>query len=126
MFVKLLDAFKLAFDSLVRTYSPMLAGAIVGWLAIVLHIPVPDEVKSFVVLLIATLFAMLWYGILRLIEIVRGRASKLLGLGLVKSEPNYGLTLVKLQDGTNTFLTRAEYRDYLDMVAEDADRARRE
>jgi uncharacterized membrane protein len=87
--MKLLDAFKAAFDSLVRTYSPMLVGLIVGWLTIVLGIPIPDEVYEFVVLGVGFFFAALWYTVLRIIEVVRGKASKLLGLGIVKSEPTY-------------------------------------
>ncbi|WP_162815531.1 hypothetical protein [Microbacterium arborescens] len=86
-----MTAFKAAFDSLVRTYSPMLVGLVVGALAAVLGIPVPEEVHDFVVLLVAFGFAALWFGTLRVIELVRGKASKwLLGLGLVASQPIYG------------------------------------
>ncbi|MCZ4066416.1 hypothetical protein O1W71_01875 [Microbacterium sp. H37-C3] len=89
--MNLMSAFKAAFDSLVRSYSPMLVGLIVGALAAVLGIPVPDEVHDFVVLLVAFGFAALWYGTLRVVELVRGKTSKwLLGLGLVASQPLYG------------------------------------
>lgn len=89
--MNLMTAFKAAFDSLVRSYSPMLVGLVVGALATVLGIPVPEEVHDFVVLLVAFGFAALWYGTLRVIELVRGRTSKwLLGLGLVASQPIYG------------------------------------
>ena len=81
------EAFKQAYDSLVRTYSPILVGAVIGFLADWLIIP--DEVAAFVSILVSTIAAMLWYGIVRLIEVARGRASALLGLGLVKAEPEY-------------------------------------
>ena len=85
--MKIKEALKQAYDSLVRTYSPIIIGAIIGFLADWLIIP--DEVAAFVSIIVSTVAAMLWYGIIRVIEIVEGRASKLLGLGLVKSEPVY-------------------------------------
>lgn len=114
--MNLLTALKAAFDSLVRTYSPMLVGLIVGTLASFLGIPVPEEVKEFVVLLVAFLFGAVWYAVLRVIEITRGKASKLLGLGLVKSEPVYDLKNVTLDTGNHTWMTRDEYRAYLKKV----------
>lgn len=117
--MKLLDAFKAAFDSLVRTYSPMVIGAALAGLAIVLGIPVPDEVATFVTLLVAVIFQMLWYGVLRIIELVRGKASKILGLGLVQSEPVYQLTKVAGADGAEQWMTRAQYRAHLQALADD-------
>lgn len=84
-------SFKAAFDSLVRTYTPMLVGLIAGWLTLILGIPIPDEVREFVVVLVATVFAMLWYLIVRLVEVARGKASKLLTLGIVKTDPTYAV-----------------------------------
>ena len=125
--MNLLTAIKAAFDSIVRSYSPMIIGAALGWLAIVFGpIPIPDEVTELVTLLVALLFQMLWYGILRVNELVTGKASKLLGLGLVKSEPVYNLTAVTFPSGEQTWMTRAEYRAYRQSLADDADQANAE
>lgn len=109
--MKFLDALKAAFDSLVRTFSPMIIGAALGWLAVVFGpVPIPEEVAQLVTLLVALAFQMLWYGILRVTELVRGKASALLGLGIVKSEPVYHLTKTFDADGNVTWMTRAQYR----------------
>lgn len=123
----LFNAIKAAFDSLVRTYSPMIIGAVLGGLAVIFGpIDVPDEVAQLVTLVVALLFQMLWYGILRVYELVTGQASKLLGLGLVKSDPVYDLTKVTHPSGEQTWMTRAEYRAYLQSLADDADQANAE
>lgn len=84
------EALKAAFDSLVRTYSPMIIGAVIAGVALIMGpVAVPEEVVTLVTLLVALVFQMLWYGVIRVIELVRGRASRLLGLGLVKAEPVY-------------------------------------
>ena len=85
--MSIIEALKQAYDSLVRTYSPILIGAIIGFLADWLIIP--DEVAAFVSIIVSTVAAMIWYGIIRVIEVIQGRASKLLGLELVKAEPLY-------------------------------------
>jgi sulfite exporter TauE/SafE len=84
---QLWDAFKLAFDSLVRTYSPMLIGAIAGFLTTRLNLQVTPEVSAFIAVGVAFIFSTLWYGISRLWEVITGRVSKLLTLGIVKSRP---------------------------------------
>lgn len=120
---KLFDAFKAAYDSIVRTASPWLVGIIVAMLTKWIGVPLPEEVETFIALAVAFLFALIWYVILRITEIVRGKASKLLGLGLVKSEPVYGLTQVTSADGEVKWMTRAEYRAYLKQRHQDADAA---
>ena len=125
--MNLLTAIKAAFDSLVRTYSPMIIGAMLGGLAVIFGpIPVPDEVAQLITLVVALLFQMLWYGILRVHELITGKASKLLGLGLVKSDPVYDLTKVTYPSGEQTWMTRAEYRAYLQSRVDDADQANAE
>lgn len=85
----MIDTLKSMFDSLVRTYSPMIVGAILGFLATFLPI-IPDEVEQGLIVLLSLAFQMVWYFIARLIEVTKGRASKLITLGLTKSEPVYG------------------------------------
>lgn len=51
----------------------------------------PAEVRDFVAIMIATVFAMLWDGVIRVIEVRRGKASKLPTFGLVHTEPTYVL-----------------------------------
>lgn len=88
--MKILDAIKAAFDSLVRTYSPMIIGAALAWVATIMGpVQVPDEVAQLVTLLVALVFQMLWFGVIRVLEVIRGKASVLLGLGLVNSAPVY-------------------------------------
>ena len=113
------EAFKAAFDSLVRTYSPMVIGAALAGLAIILGVPVPEEVATFVTLLVAVLFQMLWYGVLRVIELVRGKASSLLGLGLVKADPTYAK--VNADPSYATDVAAAEY----ETARDSADRGER-
>ena len=119
----LFDAFKNAYDSIVRTASPWLVGIVVAMLTKWIGVPLPEEVETFIALAIAFLFALIWYVILRIIEIVRGQASKLLGLGIVKSEPVYGLTQVTSADGDVKWMTRAEYRAYLEQRDREDDAA---
>lgn len=83
------ETVKSMYDSLVRTYTPMVAGAILGFLATLLPV-VPAEIEQGLVILVGLVFQVVWYFIGRFIEIVRGRSSKLLTLGLTKSEPVYG------------------------------------
>lgn len=120
---KLFDAFKAAYDSIVRTASPWLVGLVVAALTKWLGVPLPEEVETFIALAVAFVFALIWYVILRVVEIVRGKASKLLGLGLVKSEPVYGLTQVTSADGEVKWMTRAEYRAYLEQRDREDDAA---
>lgn len=109
-----IDAVKAAFDSLVRTYSPMIIGAVLAGLALIMGpVTVPDEVLTLVTLVVALIFQMLWYGIIRIVELVRGRASVLLGLGIVKADPVY-VPVVK---------TSPEYVAELDAIADAADQA---
>ena len=78
-------AFKLAFDSLVRTYSPLAVSAVAGFLA--QYIQVPDELQAFIVGLVAFVAGALWYGLSRLYEVITGKVSKLLTLGIVQTKP---------------------------------------
>ncbi len=83
------ETLKSMYDSLVRTYSPMIIGALLGWAATFLPI-IPPEVENGLIILIGLLAQMVWYFIARFIEQQKGRASKLITLGLTKSEPVYG------------------------------------
>lgn len=72
----ILNALKAAFDSLVRTYSPMLIGAVLAGLALIMGlVSIPEEVVTLVALVVALVFQMLWFGVIRVIELVRGRAA---------------------------------------------------
>lgn len=91
----MIDTIKSMYDSLVRTYTPMIAGALLGWLATLLPI-IPPEFESGLVILIGLLFQLVWYFIGRLLETVRGKASPLLTLGLVKNDPPvYGTVIAE-------------------------------
>jgi len=83
---KLFDAFRLAFDSLVRTYTPQILATIVGWL-VAANVAVTPEVQAFLGLLVAFIFFILWYLINRLYEVITGKVSKLLTFGLVAGKP---------------------------------------
>lgn len=85
----MIDTIKSMYDSLVRTYSPMVIGALLGWAATFLPI-IPPEIEQGLIILIGLLAQMIWYFIVRLIEVTKGRASKLITLGLTKAEPVYG------------------------------------
>lgn len=83
------ETVKSMYDSLVRTYTPMIAGAAVGFLATLLPI-IPPELEQGLIILVGLLAQMVWYFIGRAIEVAKGRTSKLLTLGLTKAEPVYG------------------------------------
>lgn len=81
-------AFRLAFDSLVRTYSGSIIASTIGLLTS-LGVKTTPEVKGFIGILVAFVFFVLWYLLNRLYEIISGKASKLLTLGIVKTTPAY-------------------------------------
>jgi hypothetical protein len=83
---RLWAAFRLAFDSLVRTYSPQILASLAGLLATV-GIPVTDELRAFIGLLVAFVFFVVWYALNRLYEVISGKVSKLLTFGIVKTKP---------------------------------------
>lgn len=85
----MIDTIKSMYDSLVRTYSPMVIGALLGWAATFLPI-IPPEVENGLIILIGLLAQMIWYFIAKYIETIKGRASKLITLGLTKAQPVYG------------------------------------
>lgn len=89
MWKTLTDAIKSMYDSLVRTYSPMLIGALIGWAATWLPI-IPPEIENGLVILIGLLAQFIWYFIVRLIEVTKNGSSKLITLGLTRAEPVYG------------------------------------
>lgn len=83
------EAFKVAFDSLVRTYSPQVIALLVG-LLVGARVEVTPEVQGFISLLVAFVFSVVWYLLNRLWEVITGKVSKLLTFGLVKTKPvNY-------------------------------------
>ncbi len=94
MWTTFTDTIKSMYDALVRTYTPMIVGAILGFIATYLPI-VPDEVEQGVVILISLFFQLAWFFIGKLVEASKGRASKLLTLGLTKAQPVYGEVIAK-------------------------------
>ncbi|MDE2100157.1 MAG: hypothetical protein KGL39_23075 [Patescibacteria group bacterium] len=88
-------AFRLAFDSLVRTYTPQILATLAG-LLVSAGIPVTDELRAFIGLLVAFVFFVVWYLLNRLYEVLSGKVSKLLTFGLVKTKPTgYAVHAVK-------------------------------
>ncbi len=83
------ETIKSMYDSLVRTYSPMIIGAVLGWLATLLPI-IPPEIENGLIILLSLAAQMIWYFIARLIEASKKGSSKLITLGLTKAEPVYG------------------------------------
>ncbi len=79
-------ALKLAYDSLIRKYTPYLVGLILGGLTSLLP-EVPEEAKAFVGLVVAFVAAVLWYGIARLYEVITDTVSAALTLGLTAVKP---------------------------------------
>lgn len=98
MWEKVTETLKSMYDSLVRTYTPMVAGVVLGWIATLLPV-VPAEIESGLVLLLGLLFQVVWYFIARAIEVVKGKTSPLLTLGLTKSEPVYGTVVAESPSG---------------------------
>ena len=94
MWAKFTEAVKTMYDSLVRSYSPMIIGAILGWLATLLPV-IPSEIEQGLIILLSLAFQMLWYFIARVIEIMKGHTSKMLTLGLTKATPVYGEVIAK-------------------------------
>lgn len=80
------EAFKVAFDSLVRTYSPQVIALLVG-LLVGARVEVTPEVQGFISLLVAFVFSVVWYLLNRLWEVITGKVSKLLTFGLVATKP---------------------------------------
>lgn len=85
------EAFKVAFDSLVRTYSPQVIALLVG-LLVGARVEVTPELQGFISLLVAFVFSVLWYLLNRLWEVITGKVSKLLTFGLVSTKPTSYLT----------------------------------
>jgi hypothetical protein len=100
-------ALKVAYDSLVRTYSPWLVSVVLGWLSTLLPV-IPDDVKAFLALAVAFLAAVLWYAIARVYEILSGKVAKLLTFGLIKTKPASYLTALEAHADEQAAMSRTE------------------
>lgn len=78
MFDKIKAAFEGLWTSLVRTYSPWLAGLLIGFL-VNLGVPLDPEFEVALLALITTLAGALWYLIVRILERIRPGFGWLLG-----------------------------------------------
>jgi len=79
MLESLKNAFEGVWTGVVRTYVPWIVGLIVGWLT-TLGIPLDDEFKTAITLLITTLAGAIWYLLVRVVEKFKPKAGLLLGI----------------------------------------------
>ena len=95
---------KTLFDSLVRTFTPIIVGGVLGWFATA-GISLDPEFEGALTLAVSGLFAGLYYLAVRLFEIyVSPKFGWLLGLA---KQPDY-FKRVKVTEDGQTFQVRAE------------------
>lgn len=90
---------KALFDSIVRTFTPIIVGAVVGWF-VTAGIPLDPEFEGALTLLVAAAFSLIYYVAVRVLETyVAPRFGWLLGIA---RQPVY------VPDASTS--TRAEYQ----------------
>lgn len=95
---------KALFDSLVRTFTPIIVGAVLGWFT-TSGITLDPEFETALTLVIGALFAGLYYLAVRVFEVyVSPKFGWLLGLA---KQPDY-FKRVKVTEDGQTFQVRAE------------------
>lgn len=95
---------KTLFDSLVRTFTPIIVGAVIGWF-VTAGITLDPEFESALTLVVGAAFAGIYYLAVRLFELyVSPKFGWLLGLA---KQPDY-FKRVKVTEDGQTFQVRAE------------------